>query len=280
MKPLLLGLVAFLGSALISSAVTIYEAAGPSAVSITAMRDSFRTAIGGGTAAGANGSFGGIRREINWDGVPSNFSDPSLLPADFFNVTSPRGVVFSTPGTGFSVSANAGGATPVLFGFPNDLQTFSPQKLFSAVNSNVTDVRFLIPGSNTAATTSAFGLVFVDVEVPGSTQLEFFDLDDNLIFSRDALVGGNQGLSFIGGVLDVGDALISRVRITSGTNTLVSNGVLGNPINDFVAMDDFIYAEPSNAPTSTVPDSGSVAVLFGLALVGLAAARRRTALNR
>jgi hypothetical protein len=40
------------------------------ALGITAIRDSFRVAIGGGTTAGANGSFGGVRREINWDGVP------------------------------------------------------------------------------------------------------------------------------------------------------------------------------------------------------------------
>jgi hypothetical protein len=48
------------------------------------------------------------------------FSDPNALPANFFNVNSPRGVVFSTPGTSFLVSANSGGATPILFGFPND----------------------------------------------------------------------------------------------------------------------------------------------------------------
>ncbi len=47
------------------------------------------------TVAGANGSFGGLRREINWDGVPDARSDPNPFPADFFNTTSPRGAVFS-----------------------------------------------------------------------------------------------------------------------------------------------------------------------------------------
>ena len=45
----------------------------------------------------ANGDFGGVRREINWDGVPDARADPNALPANFFNVNSPRGVVFSTP---------------------------------------------------------------------------------------------------------------------------------------------------------------------------------------
>src|SRR5512132_3386977 len=97
-----------------------FEAAGANAAAITPTRDAFRVAVGGGTVAGANGSFGGIRREINWDGVPDSFADPNLLPADFFNSTSPRGTEFSTPGTGFLVSANAGLSTPPLFGFAGD----------------------------------------------------------------------------------------------------------------------------------------------------------------
>src|SRR5262249_50850614 len=78
------------------------------AAGIRTIGDQFRAAIGGGVAAGANGSFGGVRREINWDGVPDALSAPNLMPPDFFNVNSPRGAVFSTPGSGFEVSANAG----------------------------------------------------------------------------------------------------------------------------------------------------------------------------
>src|SRR4029077_478292 len=140
---------------------------GADPASITPTRDAFRAAVGGGTVAGANGDFGGLRREINWDGVGAAASDPNPLPANFFNVNSPRGAVFSTPGTGFLVSANAGGATPVDFGFPNDFHPFSPQRMFTAVNSNTTDVTFFVPGTTTPATTSAFGAVFNDVEVLG-----------------------------------------------------------------------------------------------------------------
>lgn len=249
----------------------VFESAGADPTAIVAARDAFRTAIGGGTDGGPAGSFGGQRREINWDGVPDALSDSNPLPANFFNVNSPRGVVFSTPGTGFMVSANALSAMPVRFGFPADFQAFSPQKLFTAVNSNVTDVHFFLPGTATEATTRAFGLIFTDVEVGGATTVEFFDADENLIFTRDALVAGNQGLSFLGVLFD--GAAIGRVRITSGANTIVSNGLLGNPSDDIVVMDDFLYAEPSIV---AVPEPQTYA-LMGIGLAALALAGRRRA---
>jgi hypothetical protein len=243
-----------------------FEAAGANAAAITATRDAFRVAVGGGSVAGANGSFGGLRREINWDGVPAGSSDPNALAADFFNVNSPRGVVFSTPGTGFLVSANGGGATPALFGFGNDFQAFSAQKLFTASGSNITDVSFFVPGTAQAATATAFGLVFVDVEVGGLSRLEFFDADNALIYARDVLVAGNQGLSFLGATVSGG--AISRVRITAGLNTIVANGVLGNPNDDVVVMDDFLYAEPLAAvpePATALLAAAGLVMLLGLA---------------
>lgn len=252
-------------------AFTIYEAAGANAAAVSSTRDAFRAAVGGGTVAGANGSFGGLRREINWDGVPEARSDPNALPGDFFNTTSPRGVVLSTPGTGFLVSANAGGSTPTLFGFANDFQTFSAQKLFTAVNSNTIDVQFFVHGTSLLASTSAFGLFFVDVEVAGSTSLAFYDANGALIWSHDALVGGNQGLSFLGATVSGG--AISRVRITSGSNTIVSNGVLGNPNDDVVVMDDFLYAEPLQTTITAVPEPTTTALL-AVGLLALIGARR------
>ena len=251
-----------------NAAFTTFESSGANAAAVTPTRDAFRTAVGGGTTAGANGSFGGVRREINWDGVPDAKADPNFMPADFFNTTSPRGVTFSTPGTGFLVSANSGLTTPTLFGLGNDFAAFSPQRIFTAVKSNITDVSFFVPGTSTPATTSAFGVIFTDVETAGGTKIQFFDQNNTMIYTRDAMTATNQGFSFVGGVAGAGEQ-ISRVEITSGVNTIQSDGVLGNPTDDIVAMDDFLFAEP----TAVVPEPASLGVI-GIGLLCLS--RRRS----
>jgi hypothetical protein len=60
--------------------------------------------------------------------------------------------------------------------------------------------------------------------------------------------------------------LIGRVRITSGTAAL---GGLEAPGTDLVAMDDFVFAEPT-----AVPEPMTLA-LVGAGLVAARAARRR-----
>ena len=120
-------------------AAVTFSASGSATTDIQTTVDAFRIALGT-LNANVAGSFGSGRREINWDGVPDARAAPNLLPADFFNVNSPRGVVFSTPGTGFEVSANATNptSTPIEFGdlnatYPAEFQTFSAQRLFTSL---------------------------------------------------------------------------------------------------------------------------------------------------
>jgi hypothetical protein len=247
----------------IAHAAVEYSDAGPLAADIQATVDAFRADLGALNPPGP-GSVGSGRREINWDGVSDSFAAPNLLPPNFFNSNSPRGVEFSTPGTGFAVSADSANPTmtPAQFAdinpaFAGIFEPFSAQRLFTALGSNVTDVHFFISGSSTPAVTRGFGVVFSDVDVAGGTSLSFYDAADALLgtWAAPALLG-NESFSFLG--VTFLDPVIARVRIVSGSaplDTPLTEGV------DVVAMDDFIYGEP-------VPEPAAWAMIIcGLVLV-------------
>jgi PEP-CTERM motif len=261
-----------LAAALPAAAMTVVNANAPDAATLTATVDLFRAAIPGANNGTGPGVFATGRREINWDAVPDARADPNLLPGDFFNFTAApraRGAIFSTPGQGFLVSANAGLATPPAFGFPADFVAFSAQRMFSPVGSNITDVTFAVPGSPaTAATTRAFGSVFEDVEFDDTTTMQFFDSSNTLLHSLSVAHSRTSGtLSFAGVAFD--NPVIARVRIVSGDAILFGNGNYG-PGRDGVVMDDFVYGEP----VGVVPEPTSV-VLLTLGLGALLARRRQ-----
>jgi hypothetical protein len=251
-----------LGPTLAAAGPVVVQAAGPDAESIQPVVDVFREALGD-LNPNVAGSFPTGRREINWDGVPDNFAAPNLLPPDFFNVNSPRGAVFETPGTGVQVSANLVNPTntPIEFGninptYPDIFRTFSPQRLFTALDSTITVVHFFVPGSNTPATVSGFGAVFTDVDIPTSTKIEYFDAHDKLLFRAfvQPLPKQEETLSFLGVRFDEGER-IAKVRITSGNAKLSpttfdgksdrrDDGKSDRRVVDLVVMDDFIYGEP------------------------------------
>jgi len=268
----LVALAVLLGASVTPShaALVTFSASGANASDIQATVDSFRTALG---ALNPNvvGSLGTGRREINWDGVPDASSAPNILPPNFFNVNSPRGVLFSTPGTGFQVSANAATATPVEFGninasYPGLFKTFSAQRLFTALGSNVIDVNFFVPGTATPAFTTGFGAVFSDVDLANTTSIQFFDLANVSLATVFApSITGNETLSFVGGLFNAGEH-VGRVRITSGNSALGSNESL--PTADLVVMDDFIYAEPRAITAVPGPASLSLFLLGVLFIWG------------
>lgn len=230
----------------------VFKASGAAPADVQSAVDDFRAALGN-LNPNVVGSFNDGRREINWDGVPDQFSAPNKLPANFFNANSPRGVVFFTPGTGFQVSADSDNPTntPIEFGnirtdFINQFQTFSPQRLFTALKSNIVEILFFEPGSPNAATVNGFGAVFTDVDHKGSTKIEYFDVNGTLLFSQDVLPGGyyypRESLSFLGVTFD--KPVVHLVRITSGDNFSTDNKLIKRLRSDVVVMDDFIYGEP------------------------------------
>ncbi|MCC6357504.1 MAG: PEP-CTERM sorting domain-containing protein [Phycisphaerales bacterium] len=235
---------------------------------VTTVMNEYRALLGA-LNPNAPGSFGSGRREINWDAVPDGSSSPNAFPGGFFNGATTgraRGVVFSTPGSGFEVSADSDNPTATAPDFAHlnpqygDLfRAFSPQRLFTATGSTITDVRFFIPGEPTPATVSGFGAVFSDVNELGSTYIEYYDAADALLATAVAPVGAteNEGASFVGVFFNAGES-VSRVRIVSGEVVLGAEGLEGalpgGGFADAVVMDDFVYGEP-------VPEPASVSLL-------------------
>jgi hypothetical protein len=242
----------------------VRQASGLSPSAIAPVVDLFRADVGAANN-GVGGAFTSGRREINWDGVADGSSAPNNLPANFFNVNSPRGVIFSTPGSGFQVSAKTGNptVTALRFGninpnYPFDFQTFSPERLFTALGSTITDVVFFVPGTNSQAFTNGFGVVFTDVDLPNSTTLQFFDQTGNTLgtFAVPSSLSGSQNLSFLGVSFNAGER-VARVRITSGNTPLGPNDSPGTG-TDIVAMDDFIYGEPQSLLAGCLSDATSL----------------------
>ncbi|MEP6603381.1 MAG: hypothetical protein ABJB69_05495 [Spartobacteria bacterium] len=246
------------------AAAVVRSAAGATPADIQATVDQFRADVsaGGGLNAPGTGPFATGRREINWDGVPDSFADPNPLPGDFFNNNSRRGAVLSTPGTSLLVSADSSNPVSTLVrfssinpGYSSNFQTFSPERLFSALGSTVVDVTFFAPASPaTPATTNGFGSVFTDVEITGSTTIEYFDAHGQSLGVFPVPPSSNGGLSFLGVSFNAGEQVTS-VRITSGNTTLGATNNDGASA-DVVVMDDFIYGEPfADLDNDGVPDS-------------------------
>ncbi len=233
----------------------VRSAAGADAADILATVNEFRDDLGI-LRPNVVGSFPDGRREINWDAVPDTRSSPNALPANFFNVNSPRGVVFSTPcsNAAFFVSADSSNPTntPLRFGeidpsYTNTFETFSAERLFTVRGfdspCNVMVIDFFVPGTSIPAETAGFGAVFTDVDIPGHTRIIAYDRDGHVL-GRGVLTvpKADDGLSFIG--VSYSEPKIARVVIISGKNGLFPGIIDSFRGNDVVAMDDFIYGEP------------------------------------
>lgn len=249
-------LAMLLAVATISAAPVVRQGSGANTAGLQAIVDQFRTDLGGSNN-GVGGSFTNGRREINWDGVPDGFAEPNNLPIDFFNVNSPRGVIFNAvedaTGAGlnqFAVSSTTASGVPVRFGnlnasYSTIFTTFSAQRLFIARNTHILEVNFTIPGTNIPATVSGFGVVFTDVDSVtggGRSLIRVYDVNGRQLSGASAPALDN-GLSFVGISFNAGER-IARVVIESGNAGLSSSNTDGTNGVDVVAMDDFIYGEP------------------------------------
>ena len=215
----------------------------------------YRTLLGDPLNGAKSGEQPAGRREINWDGVPGAFTNTDAFPGDFFNARSPRGVLFTSGGTGFRVSDN--GFTDVNAAYAGEFNVFSAPRLFASIGSNRMDVNFVVAGSSTPALVTGFGVVFADVERPHKTTLEYFNAEGKRLLEVAApLRSDERGLSFVGAAFD--EPVIARVRITTGEAPIGATTVDNVSVpgkgkhdpppkgkkHDLVVMDDFLYGEP------------------------------------
>jgi hypothetical protein len=247
--------IAFISS--VSAAPVVRQGSGANTAALQAIVDQFRADLGGANN-GVGGSFTTGRREINWDGVPDAFAEPNNFPIDFFNVNSPRGVIFNSieSETGaalnqFAVSSNTASGVPVRFGninanYSTIFTTFSAQRLFIARNATTMEVNFVIPGTNIPATVSGFGVIFTDVDAAtggGRSLIRLYGPDGRQLPGAASAPVLDNGLSFVGVSYNAGER-VARVVIEFGSAALSASNNDGVSGVDVVAMDDFIYGEP------------------------------------
>ena len=263
-------IVVFMGVAVLLPSVAfgapiIFSDSGANALSIQDTVDAFRASLGNPNNANAPGPLASGRREINWDGAAATDGTAAVTPFTVFQNT--RGATFTTPGSGLTQTPITGGTVDIIPGgllqgslagingtYATTFVTFSPNRLFTPIGSNITDGTFSLPGTGGAvpATVSGFGAVFTDVDLVNITSIQYFDASNaslGTFFVPPGVAGAasNQTLSFLG--VNFTSERISRVRITTGNSALgPDDGIIDTPNVDVVVMDDFLYSEPQVVP--------------------------------
>jgi len=227
---------------------TVIKASGDSAGIINQVNQ-FRTLLGDQLNTTPGQTTG--RREVNWDGVPANFTNNNNFPFDFFNLTDPagangrkRGLVYLDKGSPLRLDSSS--FTEIDASYADELLPFSKKKSIISANSIVSEIVFKVPGANTDAFVKGFGIIFLDVDDANSSYLEFFNGNKSLGVFKAPVRNQAGGFSFLG--VHFPNEKITRVKITAG-NAILAAGtkdVSDNGSKDLVAFDDLFYSEPQS----------------------------------
>jgi hypothetical protein len=228
----------------VNNDITVIASAGDSAAVLPAL-DQFRAAIGN-PVNNTPGAVGG-RREVNWDGVGPAFSNNNAFPIDFFNSTDPavgngrkRGLQYANNGTLLRVDSTD--YSEIDPSYAAQFQPFTGKRQIAPVGTNITEVVFKVPGTNTDAFVKGFGVMFSDVDLSNTTSIELFDGNTSLGIAK--ALPSNGKYSFLS--LRVQTGKITRAKIITGNAALGAGvkDVSDNGSKDVVVMDDFFYSEP------------------------------------
>jgi hypothetical protein len=226
---------------------SVFITASGDSTNVVAKLNEFRL-LAGDPLNSAPGATAG-RREVNWDAVPSAFTNTNNFPFDFFGSADPvlgngrkRGLILTNTGTSFRVDSTRFASIDA--SYATEFSAFSQNRVFAYMGNNVTEVTFKVPGTNDVASVHGFGVIFSDVDDANSTTVQYYNGDKSLGIFKAPVRSGSSSFSFLG--MGFPEETVTRVRITSGNGTLgagikdISNG--GS--KDLVVMDDFIYDEP------------------------------------
>src|SRR5207302_5920819 len=108
-----------------------------------------------------------------------------------------------------SVNPNAAGLFPA----------FSPTRTFAMFNDNTIDMSFVVPSAATTTpiqgVTRGFGAIFLNVELPNTSSIEYFNGNTSL-GKFFVPVGGHGQASFLGELFNSQE--VTNVTLTLGTD--------------------------------------------------------------
>jgi hypothetical protein len=267
----LIGTLLFSSLTVAQASTTMFSGSGANTASVFA---DFQAAIGGGS-------------RIAWDGVRLDGTDANPntrvidqgktveIPVDRFrNVGAIYADPYAVSGDGFN------SVSPVTVG---QFTAFSPTNTFAMFDPNdgqfedrFIEQTFVVPGTNISALSKGFGAIFTDVELAGTSSIEYFGQQGVSLGKYEVPVGASGETQFLGVLFD--QPIIESVKLTLGTHAAFSfDGSVVKSLElaegmDLAATDDFLFA----TPVAPVPLPAAV-WLFGSALMGMLGLHKRKA---
>ncbi len=220
----------------------------------------FEAAAGGADNGTRVGELGGGFRQVRWDDIRLDGSDPGSVVINPGPVVSPApsrlqpwglslGPDIAVAGDGFrSVNSNV------------QFTPFSQPNSWAPFNSNVAEFDVVAPGGQGStpvpAQTRGLGVVFLDVSLANTTEIQYYNGD---ILLGQVFAPVNPGGPSFAGLL-FPNPVVTRVVVTLGTGRIFDfDGSTASPgpiTDDPVAGDDVALAEPAPARAPVTATAG------------------------